>query len=379
MTASVVFLSNVWAAVCFPLGYRAVSMTDERGALAAALRQNASQWRQDGSEFYAVLSGHLADDVDAGGPCWPVLKAHAAHPLDEIPGVRLLAGVHRLVLQGRLPDLAAHYPSVGGDGVGEAAWPLFHAAVAAHADELAAWVDHVPQTNEVGRSIAIIGGWLTVAAETALPLRLLEPGTSAGLNLRCDHYWYESHGRGWGDPDAPVRFVDRWDGGQPPFDAPCRIADRRGCDRYPIDATTDEGRVTLLAYVFADETERFETLRAALEVAARTPVAIDRSAAPTWLESQLATLPEGQATVVFHSFFWQYLAEADARQARTVIEGAGERATSGSPLAWLSLEERGGDYAHVDLRLRLWPGGDERLLATCLSHPHRVDWKDAGR
>ena len=36
----------------------------------------------------------------------------------------------------------------------------------------------------MSRSSALIGGYLLVARETGLPLRVLETGASAGLNLR---------------------------------------------------------------------------------------------------------------------------------------------------------------------------------------------------
>ena len=47
-----------------------------------------------------------------------------------------------------------------------------------------------PQTNEVLRSAALLGGFLTVAEETGLPLRCLELGSSAGLNQSWDAYGY---------------------------------------------------------------------------------------------------------------------------------------------------------------------------------------------
>jgi hypothetical protein len=349
-------------------------MDERRRALIAGLRANAKQWHQDGSHFYGTLVDRLAEDVEQGGPCWPVLRAHADHPLDEVPGIRLLGGVHRLVLQGRAPALARHYESVGGDGDAAAAWPLLRDVVARHASELAGWVDHVPQTNEVSRSIALVGGWLVVAAETEKPLRLLEPGASAGLNLRCDRYWYESRGQGYGDQGSPVRFLDRWSGGAPPLGTRCEIVERRGCDRFPLDASEEDDRITLLAYVWPDQRERFELLRAALDVASRFAVPIDPADGAEWLETQLAELPSGRATIVFHSYFWQYLTPADATRGRHAIEDAGDRATEQAPLAWLSLEEAGGDYAHSELRLRTWPGGKERLLATCHVHPHEVEW-----
>jgi hypothetical protein len=349
-------------------------VNDERRVLVDGLRANAEQWRADGSEFYGVLVARMADDVEEGGPCWPVLRAHAANPRDEVPGIRLLGGVHRLVLAGNAPELARHYESVGGDGDAEAAWPAVRDLVRRHASELAASVDHVPQTNEVSRSIALVGGWLVVATETGKPLRILEPGASAGLNLRSDHYWYESGGRGYGDPSSPVRFVERWDRGTPPLAARCEVAERRGCDRFPLDPASEDDRLTLLSYVWPDERERFELLRSALDIAARFPVDVDRADAPEWLETQLESVSPGETTVVFHSYFWQYLLPEDAARARHAIEAAAARATEEAPLAWLSLEETGGDYAHSALRLHLWPGGEERLLATCPVHPGRVEW-----
>jgi hypothetical protein len=62
---------------------------------------------------------------------------------------------------------------------------------------------------------ALIGGFLTVSAETGHPLRILEVGASAGLNLRFGHFWYQSGEHELGDPASPVRFVDVWER-QPP-------------------------------------------------------------------------------------------------------------------------------------------------------------------
>ena len=51
-------------------------------------------------------------------------------------------------------------------------------------------LDQPPQTNEVGRSAELIGGLLLFDREFGLPVRLFEIGTSAGLNLRAEHYRY---------------------------------------------------------------------------------------------------------------------------------------------------------------------------------------------
>jgi hypothetical protein len=247
--------------------------------------------------------------------------------------------------------------------------------IATHRAELSQAVEHVPQTNEVGRAEALVGGMLLAAQETGLPLRLLELGASAGLNLRFDHFYYEQAGVGFGDPNSKVRFVDLWEGGRPPFEVACRVASRRGCDRFPIDPQTEDGRLTLLSYIFADELERFKLLQAALDIAARVPAPVDRADVEDWLAERLLPLPQGQTTVVYHSSFWQYLAPDKAARCSALLDSAGERATSEAPFVHVSLEEHGGDYGHTELRYRRWPDGADRLLAITGPHGGVVHWQ----
>ena len=72
-----------------------------------------------GSPFYGVLERSLADDVETGGPTWALLESRADGPPGDALALRLLGGAHRMVLAGDAPELARHYPSVGGDGDGE--------------------------------------------------------------------------------------------------------------------------------------------------------------------------------------------------------------------------------------------------------------------
>jgi hypothetical protein len=205
-------------------------------------------------------------------------------------------------------------------------------------------------------------------------LRVLELGSSAGLNLRFDHYWYEEGGAGFGDPESRVRFEGLWDGRPPPFAAPCIVAERRGCDRNPIDATTEAGRLTLLSYVWPGQIQRFELLAAALDLARREPATVDRAEIPGWLDDRLAATTSGRATVVFHSVVWPYLSDEERTQVTEIIRGAGSRAGTGAPLAWLRLEGEP-ETGYTELRLTTWPGGDERLLATASWHVGPINWK----
>jgi hypothetical protein len=115
-----------------------------------------------------------------------LLRGHEGDPEPSALALRLMGAVHRLVLRGDASDLARHYPSAGGSP--HEPWPVFLATLRDHADELRRLLDDPVQTNEPARCGALLGGFLEIARRTHLPLRLLEVGASAGLNLRrtCD-------------------------------------------------------------------------------------------------------------------------------------------------------------------------------------------------
>ena len=207
---------------------------EARAAVARRLRRQARACHALGSPLYAYLLERSADDVEASGPVWSVLAGHESDPPGSALALRLMGAVHRLVLQAREPSLAAHYPSAGGGEEPGDAWPAFMNTLEEHREELRELVVRPVQTNEVGRSAALLGGFLLVARETGLPLRVLELGASAGLNLLWDHYRYEAGGLGWGDPASPVRILGPFvDGLLPPLEVPARVVERVGCDPRP--------------------------------------------------------------------------------------------------------------------------------------------------
>lgn len=342
-----------------------------RESVAELLRTQAGYCRLLGSPLYGELLEKAAHDVVAGGPAWEALEPHEDDPAGSALALRFMGATHRLVLEGRAPDLARYYPSAGGTPDAEAAWRALRDLLAAQKDGVATLTERPVQTNEVGRAAGLIGGFLTVASRTGLPLRLLEIGASAGLLLRWDRFRYEARGTTWGPKDSPVRLCD-FNSEEPlPFDASASVADRRGCDPSPVDPTSDDGRLTLLSYVWPDQMARIRNLRAALEIAASVPVEVETANAAEWLEAQLAGASPGVATVVYHSIVWQYLSDEQLDRVTAAIEDAAARASEDAPLAWLRMEA-GGDIAHV--RLALWPGGADRLVATCSYHGAAVRW-----
>jgi hypothetical protein len=350
----------------------------DRGAVAKLLRDQGTICRVMGSALYGELLRRAGDDAEAGGPCWEMLREEAdGESAAKAPALRLMAAVHRLVLEGKVPELARAYPSAGGNGDADEAWQAFLGLIRDRSGEVSPLLARRCQTNEVGRAAALIGGFLEVARHTGIPLRILEIGCSGGLNLRWDQYRYEADDAAWGPEHSPVVFAGSFEG-RPPFDVAATVAERAGCDLFPVDPATDEGRLTLMSHVWPDQTERFRRLEGAIEIARRVPATVDRADAADWLIDRLRDASEGAATVVFHSVVMDQVDPPTRGRIGAAIEDAGARAIDGAPVAWLRMEH---DYSYGLLRmtrpkvwLRVWPGGEDRLLARVGSHGLPVRW-----
>jgi hypothetical protein len=335
------------------------------------------EWcRKLDASFTAEVVETLADQLRRGGPLAGLLPDWPGDPSADAVPLRLCGALHALALEPG-SSLAALYPP-------RATTLDRDALVSALDDALRsdrAFFEHMlnkpPQTNEIGRSAVLLGGFAEVARETGLPLALLEIGASAGLNLRWDHYRYELGACAWGDPASPVRIAAQWRGSPPALPHSIDVAERAGCDKAPLDPRSPADRRSLLAYCWPEQRERVERLTAALALTSSDELSVERAHAAEWLEKQLASRRPGVATLVYHSVVWQYLAEATQRRARAAIEQAGARATSDAPLAWLAFEFNPKARAHA-LTLTQWPGGARRHLAT--AHPHGADaeWSIAG-
>ena len=343
--------------------------------LAVRLRQQAAYCRASGSPLTADLLAGAADDLGAGGAVADLLLPLEPDPPASVPALRFAGALHRLVLERRAPALAVHYPSVGGRP-GDV-WPAARRTVEEHLDLLRELVRRPVQTNEVGRSSALLGGLLHIASSTRLPVRLLEVGASGGLNLHVDRYRHEvAPGLVLGDPGSAVVLDTPWQGPLPPYDVPLRLVERLGCDPAPLDPASAEDRLTLTSYVWPDQLARFERLRGALQVAAASPLQVEALPASAFLERELHPR-DGAVTVVWHSVVRQYLSREERERLATLVAQAGERATTSAPVAHLALEpQRVGD-ADVAFRLSLtlWPGGSCRVLADCQGHGPPVVWR----
>jgi hypothetical protein len=345
--------------------------------MVALVREQADACAVLGSPLYEYLLHRVADDIEAGGPAYDVLRGHENDPGPSALALRLMGGVHRLVLERRAPALALTYPSVGGTGDADAAWAALRPVLSEFAEELRARLAQPPQTNEVGRAAALVGGLLHLMAHDDRPLRLVEIGTSAGLNLRADRFRIElADGRAVGPAASPVVLTDAWQGQLPPLDRPLVVVERTGCDVAPVDPTTTEGRLLLTSYVWPDQLSRLERLRGALEVARDVPATVVAAGAGDFMDG--VELREGTTTVVWHSVMWQYLDASEQARVAARLDELGAQASDLAGFAHLALEprRRSPGAAHEFLVvLRTWPGGTEQLLGRAEPHGLPTTWE----
>lgn len=325
-----------------------------------------------GSAFNARVCRLLGERLNDKSSFGKRVLGWQGHPQNDALPLRAAGGFHALKRQGD-DGLAAAYPPNEADD--ETLWRTLEKAIARHDAFLTRFLDSAPQTNEVSRSSAILGGMLHVAKRTGLPLDVYEIGASAGLNLGFDAYGYELGGARWGDAASAVQIVSEWQGVLPPLDVELRVASRKGSDLNPLDASDAALRERLLSYIWPDQTTRLARIEAALEVTARAGTQIEKADAGAWVEREFAAPGgKGKARVLMHTIMWQYLPGATQARIEAAMAKAGEGATKDAPLAWLSVEQDEKDKVSACVRLRMWPEGTDEEIGRADFHGRWVRW-----
>ncbi len=221
----------------------------------------------------------------------------------QIASNMLWAAVHYLLLRDQRHELAAWYPSVGGDATGDPG-PAFTAFCLERREEIIGLMrTRLVQTNVVKRSAFLRFGLAKVASMTTEPVTLIEIGCSAGAHLRFDEYRYEIAGRTWGRASSPVVIRTEWRGADPPpdLDRLPVIADRCGIDLNPIDAGDPDERLWLRALIWPENGAHARLQEEALRVVAADPPRVITGDAVEVLPALVAGIPRGTPVVVFHA------------------------------------------------------------------------------
>lgn len=324
--------------------------------------------RAIGTPFVADLLAAVDRQLDHAPRSAALIRSSGGGAASSALAMRINAALHALARRGVVPALSALYRGEHrrfDDAVAQ--------ALAAHDDMLLEWLARVPQTNEIGRAAALQAALMVLAHDYHRPFDLFEIGASAGLNLNLARYAYDLGGVAAGAADSAVRIAPLWRGSPPP-DAPVVVASARGVDLYPLDVQDPDACERLASFIFADQPDRHQRLDSALSIARRHPPQVDRGDAAAWLAAQLAAPGlSGRHRVVLHSMVLQYLSARDRTAIEATVRRAGMAATTDRPFAcigfeWDAARER------VELRLRSWPDGTDRVLAHCHPYGASIDW-----
>ncbi|HEY6961896.1 MAG TPA: DUF2332 domain-containing protein [Gaiellaceae bacterium] len=293
------------------------------------------------SPLYARVCRRLADDPRVDG---------IARDLSWDFPLRLLAGLHYLVLRG------------------DASWDDLDAALDEHADFLSSWTaEQDVQTNEVQRSWGLLPAFLWVW--DGRPLDLVELGSSAGLNLVWDHYRYVYSSGVWGDGPLELAGDDRI---PPPAELLMRrpeVVRRRGIDLNPVDATTEHGSRLLQSFVWADQEERLDRLRRAIDVVRHVPLDLVKGDYVELLPTLLRDRVDGAQLVVFQTASTMYLDRGAAERLRAALHGAGRQ----DALVFVTTG-RAPDDDGFALEVERFPDGRSKRLGVFDFHGAWFDW-----
>jgi hypothetical protein len=272
--------------------------------------------------------------------------------------VRVLGGLHHLVLDGRLEGWE---------------WEQVRAALGAEREWLGRFVAEQPvQTNEVQRCWALLPAFLTLGDER--PLELIELGTSAGLNLVWDRYRYAYGAATWGDGDLELAGEERSPVTAELLGRRPAIVRRRGIDLHPLDPASATDARLLECFVWADSAERLARLRRALAIARDDPPEIVAGDYVDLLPDLLADRDPDAVTVVFQTVSTVYLDAGRYARLRQVVD------TAEPPVAWISTrrysEEETGLDGGFELEARRPGEPAARLVARMGYHGQWLEWRE---
>lgn len=338
-------------------------------AIRNAVRQQAAGCRAMNSPLTADVLDTLAKTLDRTSRTGARILDWPGEPMADALKLRIAGALHALARSGQDAELTALYDTGAGDFDA-----VLKRILSEWDDWLYPWLDSPPQTNEVGRSAALMAGLMLAAKRLAMPIELLELGSSAGLNLNLDRFRYNLGGLEAGPADAAVRVMPEWKGEAPVGQWP-QIVTRCGVDQNPLDVRDETVAARLLAYCWPDQHDRLARLEAAIATARAHPPVVEAGDAADWIERKLAEpQSEGIVRIIMHSVFWQYMpAHAQVRTEAAILK-AGGLATADRPFGWLSFEPDPLAISPMQLRLRLWPSGEELHLAACHPHGASISW-----
>ncbi|MGA9278554.1 DUF2332 domain-containing protein [Ilumatobacter sp.] len=324
----------------------------------------------------AALCTAIADDRALSS-----MLGHAP-ALQQLP-VLLLAAIHDAVLRDREHPIAAWYPNL----TTEARDPLdadLATVLAGFVDERSPLIletlgSRRVQTNEVGRCALFLPSFGRVADEVG-PVVHIDVGSSAGLTTLLPHYSYRYDDGELIGSGTPLIACDTRSEATVTYPIPHSIptvADSCGIDLDPLDPTDPDDARWLQACCWPDQTDRFDRLAAALEVARHHPPRMIRGDAVELVRPTVDELRPSGHPIVTTSWVLNYL---DPSQRRDFQDQLDEFGRTGD-LTWVFAEspaltpelphdaDLAGEHTTA-LTVVTWRSGRRQVEPLGVCHPH---------
>ena len=336
----------------------------------------------------APLNAALASII-ARRPALHGLLGHAPDT-QQLP-VLLLAAIHFLVLDEPEHPLAGWYPNITEHPHAPDDRRLADTLESFVEERSAAVLDivgsrHV-QTNEVGRCSLLLPAFRLVADEFG-EIAHLDVGASAGLNLLLPSFSYRyDGGEPIGPDDSTVKLMCDTRGDSPvdlsSMTVPA-ISSRCGIDARPIDITDPGEARWLEACCWPDQADRFQRLRAAIDIARQQPPELLMGDAVDSVTTTVERMATRAHPVVSTTWALNYL----AAERRSAFVAALDRARTTIDLSWVFAESPAltpelphdqdlKDDHLTELTLVTWRDGERTIRHLAETHPHGywIHWR----
>ncbi|MFJ3248469.1 DUF2332 domain-containing protein [Streptomyces sp. NPDC086782] len=342
-----------------------------RQDLADVFRRFAEQQCAGRSPLYFTLSHAVAGNPEL------LDLADRTRPGQPAPNM-LLGAVHHILRRGTSHPLRPYFS--GREPLAqEQAAELLVDFCRRHAEQIERIIStRSVQTNEVNRCAVLLPAFAALQASLdERPVRIVDVGASAGLNLLWDRYTYRYDDQvlrlPGSDPSTVLTCEVR--GGVPPLalDA-ARFVQPIGIELSPVDLTDSEATEWLVSLTWPEQAERQRALHTALALAAEDPPTVIAGRAQEHLAQMVADTPADQhLCFVFSWSIYQIFGSPGGRErlAETLTELSRQR-----PIHEISI----GHFGHNTPRMILasYDNGESRsaVVAHCDVYGFWIHWLD---
>ncbi len=289
-----------------------------------------------------------------------------------------LASIHFLLLKSTKEDLADFYPSIRKNNATAIPIKLVKDFCLKHRKEIIGLLEtRMVQTNAINRT-AYIMPILSSEFRNKGALTVIDIGASSGLNLNFEHYEYHLDNRKiYGNSSVKIksRFLE---GQLPEFDEIIPVKRKIGIDQNPLDLRLEDNALWLKALIWPDQLERFERMKAAIELSQKFPVELIRAGGVDDFKTIIRSIPPSDPLVIYHTHVLYQFTKEERKAFREMLDEIGHQrnfkylAVEGAVVFDKKIDDKG-----IIVELTSFSEGkkNSKIVATTNGHAKWIKWK----